>query len=602
MGLLGYPADFVRAGLTGPVSPLRPSSADAIWLRQWTRIGPRGLWRTIRQPVLTSGDGTNIRVRSRGARAVQFGGPETVWQVAVLPEHGAAHAVVRRRQDGFSPLAVAVTGPSPGADALMTYLTLGRLEAAALIAEHLADSVDPADRLALAYWDVLGRRTAPSSAGFGKDVDWLIVRAAALILADPEDPSARRLLIQACEESPPLWTAGLRLLADSVRTVRAVTPRFDDELEAAWQRVSGFAATADLTMPTVTYPATGPAAPVAIPVTGIPDDAFISLEPAADMSTTDLRPPPIRATLAAETATPDMSWTWTTVGDLRFGTAYHPVRRRHEVLVDPATAGPAIVTVTYTSAGRLRTCRLPLPGDETPEVRAVLLGADRGTPIRVAEPIPVDRVDVWDATALREATAAAADRQTRLAWRTVLRLAGPDVAGLLDGDVLGAESDTLFTPDDPPRRAPDDLDLAHDLRDMLPQTLDPVGGPTALGDLLDTEVLAGAWIRLKASPRLAGFLLHIHFGPSSDRRNLMVPLGDDGSGTLRSIGSTKMTTVTVADISDPADLDRSNTSTVVRSVAAAGPEVRELWRQIARVRLLGDPVRSAVVQGLEGLA
>jgi hypothetical protein len=606
---LGYPADLLRAGLTGPVSPLRSSSADAIWLRQWSRARPDGPWQPLRQPVLTSGDGTTLRVRSRGARAIQFGGPKTVWQVAVLPEQGPAHAVVRRRQpDGVSPLAVAVTGASPGADALMTYLTLGRMDAAALIADHLAGSEEPAARLALAYWDLLGRRTALPPTIFGKDVDWRIIKAAGLIRSDPGHPSARHLLIGACLASPPLWTVGLRLLVDLVRTVRRWNlPGSDDGLEEAWSRVAGIAATADLTAPTVTYPATGPAEPVAIPVTGVPDDAVITLHPAAALSTVDLRIPPARARYAAETVTSNLAWTWTTVGDLRFGTAFHPVRRRHEVLVDSTTAGPAIVTVTYTAAGRQRTCRLPLPGDGTREVRAVLPDADPGTPIRVATPVPLPDIDTWDAASLREDTATAADRQTRLAWRAVLRLAGSDVAGLVDSDLLGTGPDTLFPPDDPPRRAPDDLDLAYDLRELLPQTVAPTRDHDVLGrwrhpdGLLEAEVRAGSWLHLTASLRLAGFLVHVHYVQSPERRDFLVPLDDDGTGALRPGGTVAAAVPIIANVSDPGDLDRGSTSAVVRSVAAAGPEALELWRRVARGRLFGDPVRGAVVKGLESL-
>ncbi|GIE94459.1 hypothetical protein Ari01nite_19240 [Paractinoplanes rishiriensis] len=692
IGPLGEAPGMLRAALTTLVPPRRTpwTVPGGLWLRMWQRPAAGDEWTPVRTPVLTTVEATALHVRGRaGSSLVQIGGAGTAWRMASLPAGARVDVLVRTVRAGAAAQPViVVAGADPGADALMAYLTAGRLRHAAVLADHLRAAPGPEARLALAYAHLTAPGTIAAPDGpVGDGCDWTIVGAAALSRAGGDPAAVRSLTLAAWRLGPPLWTAGLRLLADLLRAARAERSDATDELAWAWRELHTLLATADLAAPTVTFPARSPGEVACHPVLGTPPDALRlpapgSPEPELRIETGEVLPvldtmadritveePVSQVTaqigdvtgvlrvraagsrFAVEVAlmrdgdrsafagdiigleagdearravldrygratfidVPGPPWRWhrqpaarpdaavrlpeppplpalaahTRSGDSAEPTIVTPdgveLRLRHdagrqgyELEIEAAPTGTAVLPVRCTDErGAVLNLWLPVQRG----ARVALAGRE----VTARAAVPVGEVDVWDSGVLRASTAAALDNGTRLAWLRVLRAAGPDVAYLIDGDLLHPDPLDPFPPSRPPR-------LPEFAQDLLADVADERPGVFAVRT-------AGGRLELSGPALLSGALVHLDCGRD---RHLLLPLDQAGRGHLPLPRSTAE--VRIAGAADPALLEISYAGLVRQSVLVAGPAALDQWRRMGRHRLFGDPIRTTIADALRSLS
>jgi hypothetical protein len=594
---------MLRPALTTLAAGHRPwTPAGGLWMRLWHRPATTGRWTPARVRLLTSIEPAGLRARSSGGPSgtamVQVGGDDTVGRLATVPDGGRVDVLVRTTSgSGPARPLITVLGADPGTDTLMAYLTAGRLPHAAVLAESLQDSADGSAGLALAYAGLLVPGIAPQTPGEG--CDWAIVQAARLCRAEPDDgrDTVRALTLHACRTGPPIWTMGLRLLAGLLRTIRDWPGGLGADLDQASRDLGPLLAAADLAAPTVTFPGAGPDG-VAQPVDGMPPDAFPLLTAAPATVTVPLPEPAPPSTLAAHSGPAGPSEPPIHIpGDNRLRLIHDPVLDRYEVRLDATAQPAAVLAIRYTDLHDTdRVLWLPIADRGHPRAvaRAALTGRAPGTRVVAEAAVPVGDVAVWDAGILRESTRAALDNGTRAAWTQVLRHAGPDVAHLIDGDLLHLSPDQVYPPARPSRLPAPTQDLLADLADSLPHPVPDAGA--VLGGLLEARIHGGQ-LEIDGPEQLRGALIHVRLGPGRDR---LIPLDAAGHGTSP-VQPRHVTDLQVVAAFDPARSEDGYAEVARRCVEVTGPEHLDGWRRIARDRPYGDPLRTAIVDGLRSL-
>jgi hypothetical protein len=594
---------MLRPALTTLAAGHRPwTPAGALWMRLWHRPAATGRWATARARLLTSVEATGLRARSTGgpsgAAMVQVGGDDTIGRLAAVPDGGHVDVLLRTTSgSGTARPLITVLGADPGTDALMAYLTAGRLPHAAVLAESLQVTADAGAGLALAYAGLLLPGIAPQKPG--ESCDWAVVRAARLCRDEPEDgrDTVRALTLHACRTGPPTWTVGLRLLAGLLRTIRDWPGGLGADLDQARYDLGPLLAAADLAAPTVTFPGTGPDG-VGRPVRGVPPDAFPLLTPVPATVAVPLPEPAPPSGLAAHSGPAGPSEPPIhTPGDNRLRLIHDPVLDRYEVRLDAAAHPAAVLAIRFTDLHDTdHVLWLPITDRGRPRfaARAVLAGRAPGTRVVAEAAVPAADVTVWNAGTLRASTRAALDNGTRAAWTQVLRQAGPDVAHLIDGDLLHLTPDQVYPPTRPSRLPEPTQDLLADLADSLPHPVPDSGA--VLGGLLQTRI-HGGHLEIDGPEQLRGALIHVSLGPGRDR---LIPLDAAGHG-MSPVQPSHVTDLRVVAAFDPARSEDGYAEMIRRCVEVTRPEHLDDWRRIARDRPYGDPIRTAIVDGLRSL-
>ncbi|WP_435055797.1 hypothetical protein [Micromonospora aurantiaca (nom. illeg.)] len=610
---------------------------DTIWLRHWRPV--ERTWTPIRRRAIRNGDRHGIRITTSGFEAgtmgaVQIGGASLPSRfVAVPPGHTVDVTLRARQTQGRADVAITVTGPDPILDTLMSLLTLGRLRQVRLIAESLRTQavLSPAQRVALAYAGLLDldRMTA-----IGPDADILrVARAVQTMDLSHDGPWIRDALYEACRNSLPLWTAGLKLLAATMSRVAAEAPDgLGPRLTKAWEGLRPLLAVADLTQPTVTYPGTAvgvavlPGATVPAPADVVPVFSHrfrAATEPAGsglrllrgpgafvlpDLTDSGVTRPRSGVLTAADGAgRPAEAMAW--VGSTRLAVTHNSHRDCFELAASATAEGPSVLPVEYSAVtGDTQLIWLPLAPDHggRARARARLDNLDPLRPIGASAPMAVSEIEDWDVELIRRSTVAAASLGTQTAWRSILIAAGREVCTRVDGDVLWPRSDRVIPPERLAELGPESTHYLALLNEHLPVDLrrrrDGEHHWADRAGLLSvtSHAVEPGTVQLRASNAAAGVGLLVQIdlvGPRQAQRYLL-PLLDGGAAVLTVPAPSGNLRIVVAGLTDPADLDERQADVVARSVRAGQEPERKAWRQTALDRMFGDSIRSAIVGSL----
>lgn len=288
--LLGDIAD--RDAPPGPRLDARPG----LWLVDWVR-GARGWRERPWPPVLVGSDDHHLAYDmppGRGAlQMIQYGATGVPWRLVALPPSPQPVRVVLTPTEEPEGLTCSVSTREHDADMLLRYLAAGDMRAADVTGEPLQASL----RRGLGSGEATAERFArrktfdPGSAAIGfyhlfrvraddKLRDWPgnfarwfpwipdahVIRGWQALRANDAKSKrvARTSLLAATEAGVPVFTEGLQLLLEGLHMLArdaGADVRDHARLAAAAERVSTFAAAADLEQPFTTFRGTRPDAP-----------------------------------------------------------------------------------------------------------------------------------------------------------------------------------------------------------------------------------------------------------------------------------------------------------------------------------------------------
>lgn len=225
-----------------------------------------------------------------GPYSVQVGGPDVAWRTVRLPpSYGARLTVVRSPDDrGFDDgVHVSVTGSSPLAASMFTYLAAGQLDSAQIVAPDLLDgakrlfqekAASPEGAAAAGYFllrtgqqETIGDWPENFANWFGWLPDASVIHAWQLLRRPgvPERDVARARLLAAARAGVPVYTEGLRLLFQGLQLLAGPD---DDAVQEALTDVRAYAAACDWDAVHTTYWGERPDAPGLQRRTGWPSD------------------------------------------------------------------------------------------------------------------------------------------------------------------------------------------------------------------------------------------------------------------------------------------------------------------------------------------